>query len=293
MSHYRKILVPLDGSDLSERTVASALTLAEAMKAQLLLLRVVTPIPPAMDPQFYDQMSRQIEDEATAYLHHWRQRLRDRYDDVAVAVRRGGAAETIIQVAQTESCDLIMISSHGRSGLGRWVYGSVAEKVLRSGCCPTLIIRAQVETDLFHHRHVLVPLDGSQLAEQALAPARAIAAATGSRLTLLRVGEAAHLTIETKIVRRQSDYLEENERAEAEAYLTQVDVGDLPPERVSRHFARGPVADVIIDYAAHQDVDLIVISSHGRSGVQRWIHGSVAEKVLRGANCATLINRNP
>lgn len=293
MSHYRKILVPLDGSDLSERAIAPALTLAEAMEAQLLLLRVVTPIPPAMDPQFYDQMNRQMEDEATAYLHQWRARLRDRYDDVIVAVRRGGAAETIIQIAQADSCDLIMISSHGRSGLGRWVYGSVAEKVLRSGCCPTLIIRAQVEDDLFRHRHVLIPLDGSELAEQALAPAQAIAAATGGRLTLLRVGEATHLTVETKVVRQQSDYLEENERAKAEAYLTQISVGDLPPGRISRHFARGPVADVIIDYAAHQDVDLIVISSHGRSGIHRWIHGSVAEKVLRGATCATLIIHNP
>lgn len=293
MFRYRKILVPLDGSDLSERAVAPALTLADAMDAQLLLLRVVTPIPPAMDPQVYDQMSRQMEDEATAYLREWRSRLRQRHEDVVVAVRRGGAAETIIRTAQDESCELIVISSHGRSGPGRWVYGSVAEKVMHSDCCPTLIIRAQVDADLFSQRHILTPLDGSELAERALPPARAIAAAAGGRLTLLRVGEVAHLTLETKTIRQQSDYLEENERVEAEAYLTQVDVGDLPPERVARRFARGPVADVIIDYAAHQGVDLIVISSHGRSGVQRWIHGSVAEKVLRGAHCATLIIRKP
>ncbi|MCB8966784.1 MAG: universal stress protein [Chloroflexota bacterium] len=299
MSQYQNILVPLDGSSLAERALAPAVTIAQAMGAHLVLLRVVPPIMLTVDPQLYEQLTRQSEDEATAYLHQVQANLANETavsSETAVSTEtliiNGPAAATIIQVAQERACNLIIMSSHGRSGPGRWVYGSVAEKVLRGGCCNTLIIRAQVETPVFATKQILVPLDGSSLAEKALAPAFAIAEAIAGQVTLLRVVTAAHLQIETQTMKQQADYLEDHDQDEAEAYLQELH-SRLPATTcpITNAFAKGPTADTIIDFSETQQMDLIVMSSHGRSGIERWIHGSVTEKVLRGAHCATLVVR--
>ena len=268
------------------------------MSARLILLRVVTPLFMTANPNLYQQLIYQHEDEASAYLRALQERLNKTVTpsipgpSVKIALRKGEAADAILQHAQEIGSDLIVMSSQGRSGVGRWVYGSVAEKVLRSACCNTLIIRAQLEAELFSQGHILVPLDGSELAERALAPAREIAVATDARLTLLRVIPPVHLAIETNTMQQQSDYLESQQQAEVESYFQQI-LADLPRTSVKleKQWVSGPVADQIIDYAAAHKADLIVISSHGRSGVSRWLYGSVAEKVLRGARCATLVVR--
>lgn len=292
MPLYQKILVPLDGSELAERALQPAITIAQSMSAALILLQVVPPIMLTVDPQLYAQISRQSEDAAIAYLHQVQASLADSASEVQSLMVNGPAAATIIQVAQEQGCDLVIMSSHGRSGPGRWVYGSVAEKVLRGACCSALIIRAQVETEVFTTKHILVPLDGSALAEKALAPALAIATAISGQLTLLRVVTDAHLQVETPTMKQQADYLESHDQSETETYLQEVH-GRLPTTTIpiTNALRKGPIADAIIDFADTQRADLIVMSSHGRSGIGRWLYGSVAEKVLRGANCATLVVR--
>lgn len=292
MFRYQKILIPLDGSKLAEQSLAPATAVAEAMQAHLILLQVVPPILMVTDPYLYEEMRTQAEQEADSYLNSLQPRLADVKIETVHEVVDGPVALSIIDYARENAVDLIVISSHGRSGVSRWVYGSVAQKVLRQAPCATLIIRAQTEVKPFAYNRILVPLDGSELAEHALEPALTLATAMAAELLLLRVTPPAHIAIETLSVQQLFTQLEEMERDEAEIYLKKT-VAALangnPP--ITIHVTTGSVAETIIDFANTHEVDLIAMSSHGRSGVSRWMYGSVTEKVLHGANCATLVIR--
>lgn len=311
MFAFRHILVPLDGSPLAERSIAPALRIARGMltpasqgadgaapPVRLTLMRAVSPTTMvAADPMLYEELVRMSEDEAHAYLRAVVEKLDEADVAVGAAVLDGSPAEAIVRYAEEHAVDLILISSHGRTGSSRWVYGSVAEKVLHHAPCAVGVIRSQVETDMFEKRTILVPLDGSKLAEQALEPALALARYVGCDVMLMRVLGAVEPVPEGMVMANQEyqshlDAARDRERADAESYLQRIYAAnetqhlffDVVP-------STGDVADAITTYAATHHVDLIVISSHGRSGVSRWLYGSVAEKVLRGAHCATLVVR--
>lgn len=305
MVPFRSILVPLDGSALAEKSLAPALQLARAMagrvsegSVRLILLRVVGPVAlVAADPMLYDELMRMGVDEAQAYLRTVLQTVDAGPLHVEVQAVSGAPADAIVRYAEEHDVDLIVMSSHGRTGSSRWVYGSVAEKVLHHAPCATVIIRAHVAVAMFQNRKILVPLDGSPLAERALEPALAIAEAVQSDVTLLRVAPGREPLPQTMLPSGEDlgvarDIAAAQERAEAEAYLQRIYAA-----RANRHLffdvvtTGGDIADAIVSYADERHMDLIVMSSHGRSGIGRWLHGSVAEKVLRGADCATLIIR--
>jgi nucleotide-binding universal stress UspA family protein len=307
MTLFRRILVPLDGSELAEKALKPAVHLAQAMARQttpdqnvrLILLRVASPLTlMAADPYLYDEMMRMSLDEARSYLNVTAAGLNAAPALVMTEVMAGSPADAIVHYAEENAIDLIMMSSHGRTGSNRWVYGSVAEKVMHHAPCATAIVRAHVSTELFQNHKILVPLDGSELAERALEPALALAKAVGSDVLLLRVVSTREAIPEYMILAGDAghvlDAVQEQDMAEAETYLQHVyNAQDSAHLFFDVKGADGDVADAIVSYADSNHVDLIVISSHGRSGIGRWLHGSVAEKVLRGANCATLIIRPP
>jgi len=289
MFKYQRIMVPLDGSELAERALAPAITIAQAMDASLVLFRAV---PLMAELTGSDQTD--IEKAGGTETDYLRSVLGQ-----AASVGVEGctqlsiwqpAAEAIIACAKESEADLIVMSSHGRSGRSRWVFGSVAEKVLRRAPCHVMVIRAQAETDPFTRQRILVPLDGSPLAEEALPPAVSLAAATDAELLLLRViesGKAAIARVDRKVLYGN---IEIRGREKAEPYLQNV------RDSLAEHYSSvkmavvaGPVAETIVDYAEEPQAGLIVMSSHGRSGLSRWLYGSIAEKVLHGAGCATLV----
>ncbi len=296
MYQCQRLLVPLDGSSLAERALPPAFAIAQALstndRCAVDILRVVPPLFLTIDPVLYAETLHLSEEEAQSYLETIAIEWSKADLPITTAVSAGSVAESIIGYTQQNGINLIVMSSHGRSGLGRWVYGSVTEKVLRQGCCATLIIRqtAKPPPEVFHK--ILVCLDGSLLAEQVLDPIFTIARATQAEITLLRVLTPSHLAIETYAMEQLLANVEEMERDTAEAYLRQLLV-KLSPEdlTINTQTAVGPAADVIIDTAANQGMDLIAMCSHGRSGISRWVYGSVTEKVLRGAACATFILR--
>lgn len=296
MYQCQRLLVPLDGSSLAERALPPAFAIAKALstndRCAVDILRVVPPLFLTIDPVLYAETLHLSEEEAQSYLETIAIEWSTADLPITTAVTAGSVAESIIGYTQQTNINLIVMSSHGRSGLGRWVYGSVTEKVLRQGCCATLIIRQTVQPppEIFHK--ILVCLDGSLLAEQVLDPIFTIARATQAEITLLRVLTPSHLAIETYAMEQLLANVEEMERDTAEAYLRQLLV-KLSPEglTITTQTAVGPAADVIIDTAANQGFDLIAMCSHGRSGISRWVYGSVTEKVLRGAACATFILR--
>jgi len=297
MYQCQRILVPLDGSPLAERALPAAVTLAQAFSqdspCELHLLRIVPPIVVAMEPTLYTETIRLGEEEARSYLAAVAVEWANSGVPIVPASETGSIAESIITYAQEQAIHLIVISSHGRSGLSRWVYGSITEKVLRQACCAILVIREQVEEVRGVFRKIMVCLDGSPLAEKVLDPALTLAQCGQAEVILLRAVQPANLLLDLETPGYVQENLTAIERGDAETYLQHLlerlpDIGSA----VTTRTVIGPPADAIIDEAAAQGVDLIAMSSHGRSGLSRWVYGSVTEKVLRGAKCATLIVRD-
>jgi nucleotide-binding universal stress UspA family protein len=150
---YHKILIPLDGSSLAELALSHAEALAQRFESELLLVRVCPPLTPPFE--FYsfgeeravedDNRNLQAEKTAEVYLSAlqeklWLKDIRSRY-----FVPHSSVPEAILEMAETEAVELIIMSTHGRSGLSRWVYGSVAAKVLQAAPCPIFLIRANLE----------------------------------------------------------------------------------------------------------------------------------------------------
>jgi nucleotide-binding universal stress UspA family protein len=147
VKRYKHILVPLDGSPLAELALADAFALAELSQAEVTLLQVVPPIDhviagEAEHPIFVDQQWEAKKGFAHEYLLSVCKRVGCPDTIIHTAVEMGPAAETIIEYAQRHPVDLIVMATHGRSGLQRWVYGSVADKVLRGAAQPVLLVRA-------------------------------------------------------------------------------------------------------------------------------------------------------
>jgi nucleotide-binding universal stress UspA family protein len=147
---FKRILVPLDGSALSERALPAARALARKFESQILLLRVLdipTPTTPTSQLEMTIGWVREARqhtfEEARSYLEAIQGELCEEGFDTRVLLRDRAPAEDILDVAKAENVDLIVISSHGRGGLARWTFGSVAERVARHSPCPVLLIRQE------------------------------------------------------------------------------------------------------------------------------------------------------
>ncbi|MCA9941785.1 MAG: universal stress protein [Anaerolineales bacterium] len=145
---FKKMMVPLDGSQLAEQAIPPAVTIAQATNAELVFMRVVVPlevIAPFIEIQpAYDTALNRQEAESRDYLEQLRQKWQTPDMPIHIETRMGMVAETIVDCAAEHGVDLIVICSHGRTGLTRWVYGSVAEKVVRGAQCDTLIVRGRL-----------------------------------------------------------------------------------------------------------------------------------------------------
>ena len=147
MKQYKHILVPLDSSELAELALEDAFSLAILNQAELTLLHVIPPIQSVLaaetsHPVFVDQQWENHQAAAQTYLSQICNRVNCPDVKVNIVVEMGQAAETIIEYAQEHPIDIIVMATHGRSGLQRWVYGSVADKILRAAHVPILLVRA-------------------------------------------------------------------------------------------------------------------------------------------------------
>jgi nucleotide-binding universal stress UspA family protein len=293
-----RILIPLDGSDLAEQALPHGVLQARRFGAHIFLLRVVEPIPPAAAEWAVPPDLEAIQEGAASYLAGIVKPLVKQGLRVDYCVRMGPPAETILAFARAEGVNLIAMSTHGRSGIGRWVYGSVADKVLRGAGTPVFLIRASESTppvEVPGYRRLLVPLDGSELAELALPYAETWARTFHSEVILLRVptlpayvslGPDASMLVPSLLSEAYDD---------ADTYLANM-VRKLKAKGLAVHKAAvepGAIADTIVDYAHDAGVDCIVMSTHGRSGLGRWVYGSVADRVLRGSGVPVLLVRAP
>jgi nucleotide-binding universal stress UspA family protein len=296
---YRRIVVPLDGSELAERALPHAEAVAHLTHAPLHLVRVIDPThlaPLAGVALRRDATALQLllEDERIAareYLERIERDLLARQQKVSVEYRHGPAARELLAV--TQPGDLVIMSTHGLGGLARWFLGSVAEEVVRRATVPVWLVRvSDTEPTSFAIRRLVVPLDGSALAEDALRPALALAKRLHVPIHLITVIDVSGaLALELAVATVNTSRLEETLIrlfAEAEIRLgracERLRHAGVETSTEVRH---GSPGQAIV--AAAQPGDLIVMTSHGRTGLPRWFLGSVAEAVIRHASVPVLL----
>src|SRR5579859_2431860 len=295
---FNNVLVPLDGSALSARALPFARRVAHAAGARLIVVRAHLPADDLGLRLEYPELSlaERADEELVAAQAEFQSvidGLRKEGLDVEDHFLEGAAADVIYAQAAANRASLIVMSTHGHGGLGRWLYGSVADEVLRRVPVPVLLVSAvctQTWADQEPLR-VVVPLDGSDLAEEALGPARDLAVTLGSELLLLAVVEPIavypyeHLEAIGEVA--------EVQEAQAKQYLHKVtaELRAKDGPAVSTRIVHGDAAAQICAVAREVGAGAIAMATHGRSGVARLLLGSVATRTLHQSSVPVLIYR--
>jgi nucleotide-binding universal stress UspA family protein len=267
-----RILVALDGSALAEAVLPVAAVLAREHEAELVLFRAVAPEPlPAVPDE---------EAEADGYLAGVARRLETMgVRRVRRLVVRAEADAGIVEAAERQRADLVAMTTHGRTGLSRLLVGSVADRVVRRAAAPVLLVRGEPQWPTGRTTEVLVPLDGSPLAEAILPAVERLAGPLDLAIHLFHAVEPTP-AVPPEIV--GGPELSAAHRArEAEQYLGAV-AARLEDKGLRVRYAvrLGRAAEAIAAYVEEHGVGLVAMSTHGRTGLGRLLFGSVAERVL-------------
>ena len=284
---FKKVLIPLDGSNLGERSleIADALVLDEG--AELILLRI---------PVVYNEVgmsSTQVGDWHHSEAERYLKAIQTRQDHPKLTVRtqvtRGDEARVIVETAVSEQVDLMIMSAMGRSGFGQSMLGSVAERVLRSAPCAMFVSRSDAPI-----KNMLITLDGSKLSEEALRPGLEVARRLGAAVTLMRVcpGPAFRDSQRTKLKQtgRLNADITSRLEMDSQGYLAHVVKREKLDRVVKTAVLQGPVASTIIDYA--EGFDLVCMATHGFSAQTSSPYGQITEKVMRWVDASLLIVRS-
>lgn len=272
------ILIPLDGSELAERAIPYAAHLARRAGADLLLVRAATAYQSSQEPE--RELNRAAE------------RLRGEGLDVEIRLLptfAGEVAEVLADFASQRQVSAIVMSTHGRGGLGRWLFGSIADQVLRRATEPVILVPAATDHAWTTERplRILVPLDGSSLAEAVLPAVTDRARALGAELVLVQVVDVpGQLYVEYPSVvfdvdaqvAVASEYVEGVARRLRDEGLT-----------VETHVPVGYAPSAIVSTATEHDVDMIAMATHGRGGFARLVLGSVATGTLQRAHVPVML----
>lgn len=283
-----RILVPLDGSPLSERSLPYAISLARALHGRLVLMiaAYLSEIPE--HGPWSGEMVAHPHETCRAYLESVKQRVA--HPDTELLVKVGYPHEAILEAAREVDASLIVASTHGRSGLSRWVYGSTARDLLHDVHIPLLAIGRHVadrDGSGFSPAHVLVPLDGSGFGEAALPYGLEIARAFSAKVLLVRVAPYSVEAYPLAVPQVYWPDLDSELLSGAATYLEEVR-GTLEGS-VETRVLQGPRAQALLDLVEQEGVDLVVMATHGRAGLQRAFLGSTADRVLDGPAPVLLI----
>ncbi|GCE30141.1 universal stress protein UspA [Dictyobacter alpinus] len=303
---FKKILVPLDGSPIAEEAISMAATIVCASRAELLLLRVIlpsgyVPLHPMAPVGLAESMRETAFTNARDYLQHVIAYANLETLKVQSDVLQGGAATTIVDYAVLQGVDLIVMRTHGETGLTRWIMGSTAQQLVRNSPVPVLVIPKLHDQPITFRPapRALIALDGSPIAEEAILPAAQLIA------TLAQPGRGAihltrvvqHFTSFGRQTKAQIEQLNKEQRAEGEAYLKNI------KQRILKEELAPPNMKITSSVVTYTDVDditkrileesacvgeppeftgctLIAMSTHGRHGFQHLLLGSFTEDVL-------------
>lgn len=307
---YQKMLVPLDGSELAEVVFPCAKELAGRLDLEVTLLYVCSPALKQFVPMhrtYIEQAAENIKRQAREVQQRTGLPPGGKPVEVRGNLIVGHSAEEILGYAEENGTDLILMATHGRSGIRRWAMGNVADKVLRESKAPVWLVRAgateETPYDQWPSRTLLVPLDGSELAESVLPHVEALAKQRSTEpldVVLLRVSEppATPFYYAPELSGVPLNWGEYMDQAVAKGkeigkeYLNGIEKQLKRKKlKVQSEVLVGKAADEIIDYACKHPFNVIVMATHGRSGVRRWVYGSVAQNILLGVSSPILLVR--
>lgn len=277
---YEDILVATDGSDRTRGAVAHALGLAERYGATVHALYVIDSRSLAIDEDGfgdYDQLVTALEERGERATEAIAQQAAERGLGATTAVEHGTPARGIRRYADDHEVDLVAMGTQGRSGLSRYLLGSVAGVVLRKAAQPVLTVNRSVTTADPSYERVLLPTDGSGHAGRVAAHAFDIAARYDATVHALSV-------IDERLI-QSPDLLATLERESDEALAAVRErAADTGVDVVSRVW-RGTPHDCITTYATERDIDLVTMGAHGKRGLHRFLTQNTAERVVRRAPC--------
>jgi nucleotide-binding universal stress UspA family protein len=302
-SQFRTVLVPLDRSPLAEQALAVATRITQPGGGMLALALVHEPPPIPLDspdPALFASADAAVQRAETAYLERIEARLRAAGTRVSsVITLTGEIGPCLADHARSIGVDLVVMATHGRGGVQRLWLGSVADYLVRRLDVPVLLVRAGEVADRASSgpsaAQVLVPVDGSPLAEEALAPAAELARLWDLDVSLLRVVRPITFVAEP-VLPLPMAY--DRELTDAAVDQARDYVQDLVEELRARGFrANGSAVigwnpvDTILEIARPEQVALVALATHGRAGVARLALGSVADKLIRAARVPVLVSR--
>ncbi|MCL2707118.1 MAG: universal stress protein [Dehalococcoidia bacterium] len=296
---FKKMLVPLDVSELSEITFNYVRELAgRFVGLEVILLHV------CREKSTLSLHGAYVENTAGKISAEARKALGNVDVNVRGVILKGNPTDEILRYASSNGVDLILMATHGRSGISRWAMGSVAYKVLCLSEVPVLLVRAGIEDaiifDQLPERRLLVALDGTRSAESILSHVEALAAQWGKevvQIILIRVCRPADVTSDYPSSKAESWEM----RVEQEKLKCKLEAGSYLAN-VEKHFKEagfkvcsnlpfGNPAQEILNASIEHRANLIAMVIHGRSGISRWAYGNTAEEVMLGARVPIMLVR--
>ena len=303
----QRILVPLDGSDMAAQVLPHVRALATLFGARVTFMRATA-----------DEVQNDDIGPGPDFLAFAAADLASTEIVTDTLVVQGRPADAILDTAAQQSIDLIAMCTHGRGGIRRFVLGSVAASLIGNTSMPLLLVRGKpasvdgVPTQTIDYRKILVPLDGSPLAASVLPLVAEMAARTGASIVLLRAmpepNEEAATSNSIQMLRSITGVKTEGaDGAISDPYAAQLEREregaqsslDLAAAGVKSSGVQvetvvefGPAAETILRVASSQQADLVAMGTHGRSGLQRFLLGSVADRIVRYCEAPVLLMPN-
>lgn len=298
---FTHLLVPLDGSRLAESALPVAAELGQRLRVKITLLHILEQSPPET---VHGDRHLSRPDEAVTYLAQSAQWLASKAPTASFMVHQQEGADVAATIAARASevgADLVVLCTHGRGGVRGLLFGRVAQQVLQHGTIPVFLVQPSPRgrEQPFSCRRLLVPLDGSAMAETALPSASAIAGAFGAEMLLVMVVPTVETVsgdraAATRLMPTAAAAVLDVEAAQAEIYLHRM-VEQLQDEgrAASAVMERGDPVRALLDTTAQRTIELIVMATHGRSGVSAVWAGSVASRIIAHSTRPVLLVRIP
>jgi nucleotide-binding universal stress UspA family protein len=296
---FDPILIPLDGSLLAECVLPHVVAIARAFDAKVILLRLLEKNKANGTAQMFDLLNWQINKTgAKLYLDKISARLKKSGLRIETAVLEGLVAESITEYALSRGVKLVILSSHGRSGLSQWGISSVTQKILFSAPSSVLIIRAHqpVTSESIERQYLrmMVPLDGSRRAENVLPMVTLLARFHQSRISIVHVVKTPEMPRQMPLARQDVELSEQvvaRNREEAIRYLDQVRLhSPLDGIDVQTHLLTSDnAAAALHELADKEGIDMVALSAHGYSGNNQWPYGSMVNNFILYSKVPVLI----
>ncbi len=286
MKHFNKILCPLDFSDASRHAFEHAQVFAKAFKAELEVMHVSPNLAEAYTalmpdfPGYGPESEEDLLQELNEFTGDWSGKIKK-------VIRTGTPYIEILEYAEQNRFDLIVLGAKGLSRFERLFLGSTGEKVTRKANCPVLTVRPRQRVDI---KRILVPIDFSPLSYAVLPMVASIAKRFKAEIYLLHVVEIGH-RMDREGQLKEYEYFEKVKKKLAQQWELPEEFSRIETKKFVRHHHGSPGYG-ILEFAQDWDIDLIAMATHGRSGFSRALLGSVTEKVLKIASCPVLSVRS-